>query len=461
MARNDGVDRTVVRENGYRRSGIGIRERHNERKNESYSNPDIVPERSTLNIHFKQPDASYESALNHMLNEKIVSDRGLRPDAKMFGELVFDVNTRYFDERGGYDFAKEFFAEAYRCAVGIVGGEQYVVSAVMHADERNRGLSDELGRDVYHYHLHVVYIPVVVKEILWSKRCKDPALRGTVKERIVQISHSKKWKSEPMLDDEGRPVIGSSGKPVLQNSYSILQDMFFDHMENAGYYDLHRGERGSDDVHLSVLQIKTKKEQERLNALGEKREEAEEALSAMQGQQAEKEDALRQLDAEATQTEARLEKLTPKLKNVEEFVKQNIHDPDEVLPKADTFESGKRYREDKAVPAVTKLQKALLALHLKFISLKQELQDLWRRCTSAERSRDYYKQQTEALSAENYQLSRSAKDLSRVRRALGDDAVDNAIEWAKDQEMVEATAVSERRKTVNRTGKKRYERDAR
>ncbi len=38
------------------------------------------------------------------------------------------------------------------------------------------------GRDVYHYHLHVVYIPVVEKQILWSKRCKDKALRGTVKE---------------------------------------------------------------------------------------------------------------------------------------------------------------------------------------------------------------------------------------------------------------------------------------
>lgn len=461
MARNDGVDRTVVREAPYRRSGIGVRERHNERKNESYSNPDIVRERSELNVHFKQPDASYESILNHMLNEKIVSDRGLRPDAKVFGELVFDVNTRYFDERGGYDFAKEFFAEAYRCAVGIVGGEQYVVSAVMHADERNRGLSDELGRDVYHCHLHVVYIPVVIKEVLWSKRCKDPALRGTVKERIVQISHSKKWKSEPMLDDEGRPVIGSNGKPVLQNSYSILQDMFFDHMENAGYYDLQRGERGSDDVHLSVLQLKTKLEQERLEALGEQREEAEEALSSMQNQQTEKEDTLRQLEAKAAQTEKRLDKLTPKLENVEEFVKHNIHSPDEVLPKADTFESGKRYREDRAVPAVSRLQKALLALYQKFINLKQEFQDLWRRCTSAERSRDYYKQQTEALSAENYHLSKSARDLERVRRALGSEAVDNAIEWAADLEMADALSVPAGRNAPARSGKSRSDRDAR
>ena len=32
-------------------------------------------------------------------------------------------------------------------------------------------MSDALEQDVYHYHLHVVYIPVVEKQILWSNRC--------------------------------------------------------------------------------------------------------------------------------------------------------------------------------------------------------------------------------------------------------------------------------------------------
>ena len=35
----------------------------------------------------------------------------------------------------------------------------------MHADERNRGMSEAFGKDVYHYHLHVVYVPVVDKEM--------------------------------------------------------------------------------------------------------------------------------------------------------------------------------------------------------------------------------------------------------------------------------------------------------
>ena len=67
----------------------------------------------------------------------------------------------------------------------------------MHADERNRAMSEALGEDVYHYHLHVVYIPVVEKEIRWTKRCKDKSLVGKVKETIMQVSMSKKWASKP------------------------------------------------------------------------------------------------------------------------------------------------------------------------------------------------------------------------------------------------------------------------
>ena len=93
------------------------------------------------------------------------------------------------------------------------------------------------GEDVYHYHLHVVYIPVVEKQILWSKRCKDEALRGTVKETITQVSRSKKWDSKPLLDENGNPMLNANGKKILKSSYSVLQDDFFHFMRNAGYLD--------------------------------------------------------------------------------------------------------------------------------------------------------------------------------------------------------------------------------
>jgi len=166
------INRTVVRNATYKSNTFGLRERHNERKNESYLNGDIDKSRADMNIHFHQNFTSdgtvesYEQTFNRLLDEGKIVKRGLKPDAKVFDELIFDVNTAFFENNGGYEYAVKFFGEAYHCAVKEIGSEDYILSAVLHADERNKALSEELGRDVYHYHLHVVYIPVVQKEIL-------------------------------------------------------------------------------------------------------------------------------------------------------------------------------------------------------------------------------------------------------------------------------------------------------
>ena len=139
-------------------------------------------------------------------------------------------------------------------------------------------MSEALGEDVYHYHLHVVYIPIVEKQVLWSKRCKDKSLVGTVKETLMQVSRSKKWASKPALDADGKPMLNARGKQILKSSYSVLQDDFFHFMRSAGYNDIERGERGSTEEHLTVTQFKVKAEQQRLEAMSEQVAQAEQAL---------------------------------------------------------------------------------------------------------------------------------------------------------------------------------------
>ena len=279
MARNDGIDRTVARNQDLGNpADVAKVQEHNEREKDSYSNQDIVPGRTSLNVHFRAPTDDYVKMFEQMEQDGVISTRGLKPDAVKCGELIFDVNSAYFYNHGGYEFAKQFYADAYKAAVEIVGGEQYILSAVMHADERNRAMSEALGEDVYHYHLHVVYIPVVEKQILWSKRCKDEALRGTVKEMIMQVSRSKKWESKPVLDAEGNPMLNAKGKKILKSSYSVLQDDFFYAMRSAGYTDVERGERGSTEEHLTVTQFKVQAEQQRLDAVTGQVAQAEQSL---------------------------------------------------------------------------------------------------------------------------------------------------------------------------------------
>ena len=279
MAGNDGIDRTVARNQDLPTpDDVAKIQEHNEREKDSYSNQDIVPERTSMNVHFKAPTDDYVKMFEQMEQDGVISTRGLKPDAVKYGELIFDVNSAYFYNHGGYEFAKEFYADAYKAAVEIVGGEQYILSAVMHADERNRAMSEALGEEVYHYHLHVVYIPVVEKQILWSKRCKDEALRGTVKETITQVSRSKKWDSKPLLDENGNPMLNANGKKILKSSYSVLQDDFFHFMRAAGYTDVKRGERGSTEEHLTVTQFKVQAEQQRLEAVTGQVAQAEQSL---------------------------------------------------------------------------------------------------------------------------------------------------------------------------------------
>ena len=104
MARNDGVDRTTVRNQPRTENNIADAEAHNERQKACYRNEDIVPERSHLNIHFKEPSGSYQEMFRQMEQDGTISTRGLKQDAVHYGELVFDVNSAYFHNHGGYEF---------------------------------------------------------------------------------------------------------------------------------------------------------------------------------------------------------------------------------------------------------------------------------------------------------------------------------------------------------------------
>ena len=248
-----GINKTVVRNAGYIRTAASKIENHNERLTETYTNPDIIRSRSALNVHFKKNSQSYLNTVESLIEEGTVSGAGLRKDSKILDEFVFDVNSSYFDENGGYEFAKAFYSEAYSMAVKEAGSEELIVSAVMHADELNKGLSRELGRDVYHYHLHVVYVPVADVAV------KDKSQPGGLRVIKNKISHSSKWPTSVTADEFGTKIIVSS--------YSGLQDRYFEHMSSAGFSGIERGEKKSTAEHLKTLDFKISKETERLKHL--------------------------------------------------------------------------------------------------------------------------------------------------------------------------------------------------
>lgn len=155
---------SVARVQTYTRAGILKAERHNKRKNTTYSNINVDLAQTQNNVHYKKCNSTYNERLKEMINTGDVSLRGLKDNAKIFDEIIFDINSDYFEQNGGYVFAKEFYEKAFHFAEQEMGAKN-IISAVMHADELNTALTKEYGKTIYHYHLHVIATPVVKKEI--------------------------------------------------------------------------------------------------------------------------------------------------------------------------------------------------------------------------------------------------------------------------------------------------------
>jgi uncharacterized coiled-coil DUF342 family protein len=282
----------VIRNQAVPSTQVSIREGHNDRRSLTPLNADIVQERLEMNVYYHEnltPEGTqetYQKTINRLLAEEKIVKHNFKPKSAIVDEFILDVNSEYFEENGGYDFAVRFYEEAYKYAIEEVGSDDYIVSAVLHADERHKELSERYGRDIYHYHLHVVYVPVVQKEIKWTKRA-GPELAGKVKKIIPQINHTEKW---PRKKVDGKFI----------NEYSKLQDRFHNYMVNAGFKNLERGERGSAAEHLTVEEYKYQQEKKRVAEVSAQVEKSENKLDELSKITDKKEKRISKLDEQLT-----------------------------------------------------------------------------------------------------------------------------------------------------------------
>ena len=78
MAKTNKADMSCARVKQYTASDVSKAERHNERKNETYENMNVIVERIPFNVHFKKPTApTYMEQLKQMETDGQVSLRGL------------------------------------------------------------------------------------------------------------------------------------------------------------------------------------------------------------------------------------------------------------------------------------------------------------------------------------------------------------------------------------------------
>ena len=101
----------------------------------------------------------------------------------------------------------------------------------------------------------MVYVPVVEKQILWSKQRRTRHWSAPSKETVMQVSRSK-WASSPcwtML--EARPA--KNGKPVLRSRTASCKDDFFNYMHNVGYTDVGAAARRAEEHPDQITQFQS------------------------------------------------------------------------------------------------------------------------------------------------------------------------------------------------------------
>lgn len=226
-----------------------------------YSNSTIVPSESYRNVVFKSCKSSYCEELDRMISSGELRISYLKKNATVFDEIVLRVNAEYIELNGGYDFAVEFYRRSFEYIKKKMG-EEYILEAIMHADQYNKYYSKKYGHPVWNYHLHTMAIPVVEKEIYYPKNCKDIELRGTYKEKIWQVSHSKKWQSQYVAD--------CYGNIHRVPSYSIIQDEYAQFLNNQGYENIIRGKKKTSQLKKSNIDFKIEQSQKELDDITKK-----------------------------------------------------------------------------------------------------------------------------------------------------------------------------------------------
>ena len=138
---------SIIRNEKYNRSSLIGLYRHNERKNNTYTNKNINHEKSLSNYSLKKCNTTYLQKFEQLRQEHNLQG-WIKKNSNVVCEYIITSDEEFF-ESIGKDETKRFFETAYEFVKNYKQlGEEYIISATVHLDEATP-------------HMHLIYIPVV------------------------------------------------------------------------------------------------------------------------------------------------------------------------------------------------------------------------------------------------------------------------------------------------------------
>ena len=183
--------------------------------------------------------------------------------------------------------------------------------------------------------------------------------------------------------------------------------------------DIEWEQKGTHEEHLSVLDYKKQERSKEVAAL-------ETQIDALQEQTATAETML-------SERREQLDDIAPILKNTEKFVRK-YDDPERLLPEAGMLESGKAFREKKALPILGKLLKYARSLFRENTELKAKVQKLEKENTAFKSANWNHTHEMVRLKMENQELHKAKDKLDALVGRIGNDVLQKLLsETLKEQ----------------------------
>ena len=177
-------------------------------------------------------------------------------------------------------------------------------------------------------------------------------------------------------------------------------------------HDIEWEQKGTHEEHLSVLDYKKQERSKEVAAL-------ETQIDALQEQTATAETML-------SEKQEQLDDIAPILKNTEKFVRK-YDDPERLLPEAGMLESGKAFREKKALPILGKLLKYARSLFRENTELKAKVQKLEKENTAFKSANWNHTHEMVRLQMENRELKKDKSKLDALVSRIGNDVLQKLL----------------------------------
>ena len=184
-------------------------------------------------------------------------------------------------------------------------------------------------------------------------------------------------------------------------------------------HDIEWEQKGTHEEHLSVLDYKKQERSKEVAVL-------ENQIDTLQEQTAVAATTL-------SEKQKQLDDIAPILKNAEKFVRK-YDDPERLLPEAGILESGKAFREKKALPILGKLLKYARSLFRENTELKAKVQKLEKENTAFKSANWNHTHEMVRLKMENQELHKAKDKLDALVGRIGNDVLQKLLnETPKEQ----------------------------